>query len=213
MNVVRRAGIALSLWVVVAWTVPVIAQDAERFESAAARFSFTKPAGWTFVSHEGEPEFRLSEEDWQRVDEEARKELRRKLDRVTVPTPLVTIGKAAGPSEVLVTVILMPLPADVADVSPKELLERSFAETKALFADVVLETPVRERTVAGRRAAEYVARYTLPMDGEVVPMRTASILVPRGRTLFVIGLVVTRPGDDPSLEDFRKIVSTITIGD
>lgn len=213
MNVVRCAVLALPLWIVASCPVLVTAQDAERFESAAARFSLTKPAGWTFVSHEGEPELRMSDEDWQHVDEEARKELRKKFEQVTVPMPLVTIGKTVGSSEVIVTVVLLPLPPGVAKVSPRKIVETSFAGTKKLFPDIKLETPMRELTVSGRRAAEYVARYTLPIDGEVVPMRTASIVVPRGRTVFLIGLVVTRPGDHPYLEDFGKVVSSITIGD
>ena len=213
MNVFHRAVFAVSLWIVASWSVPVSAQDAEKFESAAVRFSLTKPAGWTFVSHEGETDLRMSDEDWQHVDEAARKELRKKFEQLTVPLPLVTIGKASGSSEVLVTVVLLPVPPGMANVSPREIAERSFAGAKTLFAGIKLETPIRELTVSGRRAAEYVARYTLPIDGEEVPMKTASIVVPRGKTLFLIGLVVTRPGDDPYLEDFGKVVSTITIGD
>jgi hypothetical protein len=213
MNVVRRAVLALSLWIVASWAVPVIAQDAERFESAAARFSFTKPAGWSFVSHEGETELGLSAEDWQHLDEEMRKELRKKLEGLVVPLPLVTIVKTVGSSEVAVTVVLMPLPPGSGNVQARKILERSFAEAKKLFPDIKLETPMRELTVSGRRAAEYVARYTLPIDGEEIPMRTASIVVPRDRTLFLIGLVVTQPGDDPHLEEFGKVVSSITIGD
>jgi hypothetical protein len=213
MNVVRRAVLALSLWIVASWSLPVTAQDAERFESAAARFSLTKPAGWTFITHEGETGLRLSEEEWQRVDEEARKALRKKFEQLTVPLPLVTIGKTVGSSEVVVVVVLMPLPPGVANVSPLKVLESSFTEKKKLFPDVELETPMRELTVSGRRAAEYVARYTLPMDGKKVPMRTASLVISRGKSLFLIALVVTRPGDDPHLEEFREVVSSITIGE
>jgi hypothetical protein len=212
MNVVRGAVLAVSLWIVAWCPVPATAQDAEKFESAAVRFSLTKPAGWTFISSEGETDLRMSDEDWQHVDEAARKEFRKKFEQLSVPLPLVTIAKTSGSSEVLVTVVLLPLPPGFAN-SPREIIERSFTGAKTLLSGIKLERPMRELTVSGRPAAEYVARYTLPIDGEQVPMKTASIVVPRGRTLFLIGLVVTRAGDDPYLEDFGKIVSTITIGD
>jgi len=213
MNVSRRAVLVLLLGIVASWAGPITAQDAEQFQSAAARFSFEKPAGWEFVSDEGVKELRLSDEEWQHVDEKVRADLRKKLEQLTLPLPLVTIRKLAETSEVLVTVVLVPMPPGGMVASPKPILERAFAETKKMFPDMKLDAPMRELTVSGRPAAEYTASYTLPMEGEKVSMKTAMIVVPRGRAVFAIGLVVVHPGDDPYVEEFRKIVSGITIRD
>lgn len=73
MNVLRCAVLALSLCAVAA-----AAQDPNRFENAAARFSLSKPAGWSFVDTGGGL---LSVEEWQKMDEE----LQKKVDPAKVP--------------------------------------------------------------------------------------------------------------------------------
>jgi hypothetical protein len=201
MNLLRGAVLALALC-----TVAAAAQDPNRFENAAARFSLTKPAGWSFVATEGGL---MTAEDWQQVDGA----LRKKVERVgTIPRPLVTMVSDVSSDEVL-TVLVLPLPPARAKESPTKILEGSLAEVKKLLSDVTLEVPIRKRELSGRPAAEYVATYAVPLKDGPVRMRSGSILVPRGNVVFLIAMVAPLESGDRVNEEFAKIVSSITIGD
>jgi hypothetical protein len=199
MNVLRWAVLALSLC-----TVAAAAQDPNRFENAAARFSLTKPAGWSFVATEG----LMTAEDWQQVDGE----LRKKVERAgTIPRPLVTMVSDVS-SDVALTVFVMP-PSARAKESPTKILEGSLAEVKKLLSDVTLEVPIRKRELSGRPAAEYVATYVVPLKDGPVRLRSGSIVVPRGNVIFLIATVAPVESGDRVSEEFAKIVASITIGD
>jgi hypothetical protein len=200
MNLLRCAVLALSLC-----TVAAAAQDPNRFENAAARFSLTKPAGWSFVAAEG----LMTAEDWQQVDGA----LRKKVESAgTIPRPLVTMVSDVSSNEAL-TVFVMPLAPARTKESPTKILEGSLAEVKKLLSDVTLEVPIRKRELSGRPAAEYVATYAVPLKDGPVRMRSRSIVVPRGNVVFLIATVAPVESGDRVSEEFAKIVSSITIGD
>jgi hypothetical protein len=202
MNVLRCAVLALSLC-----SVAAAAQDPNRFENAAARFSLTKPAGWSFVATE---DGLMTAEDWQQVDGVLRKKVE-PLSKI-VPRPLVTVANDATSDEAL-SVFVIPLPPGAAKQSPTKFLEGSLAELKKLFINVTLETPIRKRELSGRPAAEYAATYTIPMKDGGVRMRSRSIVVPRSNVVFVIATVSPIEEGDRASADFAKIVDSITIGD
>lgn len=203
MNVLRCVLLVLSLS---AAAQDSITPSSHRFTSKAARFSLVMPDGWSFVSHDG-ANIRLSEEELKQVDEE----LRKKVERLALPLPVVMMTRNGASSEGVVSVFVAPL--SVKGASPRRILELSFAEAKKIFPDLTLETPMRELEVSGRPAAEYMATYTVRMTDGAIASRGGLIVVPRGEQLFIINLVAVPPDDRQYVDDFAKIVASITIGD
>jgi hypothetical protein len=209
MNVMRCAVLALSLC-----ALPVAAQDSSRFENAAAGFALTKPAGWRFVSQQ---EVAKSHANTRVSDEEMQKF----IDQGKGTGPLVAMIKNEVPpsgNDPNLQVMLLPLQPVLAAASPKEILEVFLPPLKKAYPDFALESPIRELKLSGRAAAEYVATYTLQTKvrakgGSVFPVRGRMIVVPRGKFMFVIGMISPRDGDKQAGEELAKIVSSITIKD
>lgn len=178
---IRSAVLALSLC-----TLPVLAKDANRFESAEARFALTKPAGWrfTFTVKEG-------------------------------PPPLVAMTKYKKPHRGFnpnFQVSRFPLPPAIADLSPKYFLEEMLRQTEKLYADFTLESPIREVTVDGRVGFEFVATFRLP-QARAPRVRTRVLVVSRPDSIFVIGMVAPAEGPEQSTEEFAKMLSSVSIAD
>jgi hypothetical protein len=207
MKAIRCAMIALSLA-----TLSLAAEDSNKFESPAAGFSLKRPAGWRFVSRE---EVSASRSNLRLSDEELGK-----LVEQQVNAPLVAMIKNDERSVGLspnIQVALRPMEPVLATMSPKDILELILPTVQKGFSDFALESPIREFKLSGHQAAEYVATYTLQTKvaakgGSVFPVRGRTIVVPRGKLLFFIGMVASA-GDDQARKEFETILSSITIAE
>ena len=200
MNMLRCAVvIALSLFL-----LPIAAQDADRFESASAGFSLSKPAGWTFVSRgrvaRSSPNADVSAE-----------ELQKAIDQQET-VPLVAMIKDQAPFNPDFQVTLIPRNQNLAKASPKQILELLvLPAVQKGSPGLTLESPVRELKVSGHPAAEYVATDTVRTRAMAVPVRVRAILVARGKFFYLIDMVAPAAGGDQTSEEFAKILSSIAI--
>lgn len=187
------------------------AEETHTFESASPRFSLQKPEGWRFVPlHEAKKnraELRVGDEELQKSFDERDAF----FDRNAV-MQLVTIQKHKAPFGGLnptFQVSVRPLEPELPDPSPQKVIEEMALALQKGFPDTVIESPVREFELAGQKAADYVATYTIrTKDGRVAPTRSRVIVVVGGKFIFFIAMA-SSPGDDPS-GDFAKILSSIS---
>lgn len=107
---------------------------------------------------------------------------------------------------------MIPRNQNLAKASPKQILELlvlpSLQKGNPGFA---LESPVRELTLSGHPAAEYIATDTIRTKAMAVPVRVRAILVARGKFFYLIDMVAPAEGGEQTSEDFATILSSIAI--
>ena len=173
-------------------TLPLAAQDSDKFVSATAGFSLSKPAGWTFDARRTNAS--PSAEELQKSSV--------RLVAMTHPEDLFTDF----------AVTLIPPNPVLADASLKQIVEQVvLPNIRKRSATLTLQSPVRELELSGHPAAEYVATDTIRMEKLAMPVKMRAILVRSGRFYFLIDMFTAAVDEARAKEDFAKILSSITI--
>ncbi|MEA2491554.1 MAG: hypothetical protein QOH21_3346 [Acidobacteriota bacterium] len=189
MHGLRCAVLLLSLSI-----LPAAAQD--RFESAAAGLSLSKPTGWAFVASGTKAD--VTNEDLQKAFEQQQ----------TLPLVAMTNPQALFSN---FQVTLIPRNQSLATASPRQILELIvLPSVQKRFPELKLEVPVRELEISGHSAAKYVATNTIRRGELAMPLRTQAILIARSKFFYLIDFTAAAD-DDQATRDFEKIVSSITI--
>ena len=169
------------LTVLVLFAASLGAADANRF--ADDTLELTKPEAWRFVS---------PSEKTQIVA------IARYPEAHEGVNPTFQIVRVEAPGPLLAT-------------PPKDVLPMFVPSLRAAYAGFVLETDVQPVTVAGREAAELVARYAVVRDDKTLPARARMILIPHGKAFLFIGLSGPSDGDAQSRKELEKILGTLKL--
>lgn len=192
MNVLRCAVLALFLC-----SLPVAAQDSDRFANATAGFSLSKPAGWTFNASRTKAD--LSDEE---------------LQKAFAQKPTVPLVAMTNPAHLFTDfqVTLIPRNPVLAGASPRQIVEQVvLPNLKKRSATLTVQSPVRELELSGHAAAEYVATDTIRTGELAMAVRMRAILVSGPRFFYLIDMFTAAADEARSKEDFAKILSSITI--
>lgn len=190
MNVLGRAVMALFFC-----TFAVAAQDADRFVSAAAGFSLSKPAGWTF--------------DARRTNTSAEE-----LQKAVAQKASVRLVAMTNPKQLFTdfAVTLIPRNPALAGATPRQIVEQVVVPNlKKRSPGITVQSPVRELELSGHAAAEYVATDTIRSGELAMPVRMRAILVDGGKFYFLIDMFTAAADEAGASEDFAKILSSIAI--
>lgn len=188
MNALRLAVMALFLC-----TLPVAAQDSDKFVSKTAGFSLSKPAGWTFDARRTNAN--LSAEELQKGSS-------LRLVAMTKPESLFTDF----------AVTLIPPNPVLADASLKRIVEQVvLPNLQKRSPGLKVQSPVRELEISGQPAAEYVATDTIRTGELAMDVRMRAILVRGPKFYYLIDMFTAAVDEARSKEDFAKILSSITI--
>jgi hypothetical protein len=185
------------------------ADDPNRFESVAAGVAITKPADWTFMSQQSVMENRARIKLQSAEFETAVLEL--------ASAPLVVIAKHPEPYDNLnpsLQVLVRSLPEAMAAMSAEQILQAVIPTLQQNFADFRIEQDIQATKVAGRAAADFVARYTVATtEGRSFPTRARMVVIPRSGFLLMIGMTAAPEGPDGARAEFKTILESLTLTD
>ncbi len=180
--------------------------NADRFHSAAAGFSVTKPSSWNFASAEQIAEHQSGVRYPDKELEE--------MVRTRARTPLVVLLKHPQPFEGInpsVQISIRPL-GPLSGTGALELMANIVPTMQRGMGDFTFIDKMQETKVSGFPAAYMKAAFTAasPQGGEFKSL-IRLWLVPRGRVVFMIGMSGPSEGPDISEDEFTAILESISI--
>jgi len=177
----------------------------QRYTNHTAGISVTPPPGWTVVSMqqvmENRSKVRLPDS-----------ELQAGLQRATAP--LFAFAKYPEPYGGLnptVQVVLRPAPG-AAGTPATTMLAGAMQTLQKIYPDFRFVDPVQNAVVSRMPAAYMKATYTLrTQQGNAYRVLSRTWLVPRGATIFLIGMSGPFDGADVSEREFADALASIAI--
>ena len=198
----RRAVIAALLLIPLLGARPVAQQQ---FRNATAGIALSPPAGWSVVSMQDVMQNRAKV----RV---ADAELQAGLQRATAP--LFVFAKYPEPHPTLnptIQIVLRPAPG-TAGTPATTILAGATQTLQKVYPDFQFIEPIRSAVISGMPAASMKAAYTLrTQQGGAYRILSRMWLVPRGSTMFLIGMSGPVEGPDVSDGEFAGALASIQI--